>query len=58
MPISIFICYARKDKELLNDLKAHLRPLQRQGLIEAWDDGEVSAGTEREEEISKRLNAT
>jgi TIR domain len=57
MPITIFFCYARKDKALLNDLKAHLRPLQRQGLFEIWDDGEIPAGTEWEQEISKRLYA-
>jgi hypothetical protein len=57
MPITIFFCYARKDKALLNELKTHLRPLQRQGLIEVWDDGDISAGTEWEQEIVKHLNA-
>jgi hypothetical protein len=33
MPITIFFCYAREDETLLNKLKTHLRPLQRQGLI-------------------------
>lgn len=56
MPITVFFCYARKDKALLDDLKAHLRPLQRQGLIELWDDGDISAGTEWEKEISQHLN--
>jgi WD40 repeat protein len=56
MPVTIFFCYARKDKALLNELKAHLRPLQWQGLIEVWDDGDISAGTEWEKEISKHLN--
>jgi COMPASS component SWD3 len=56
MSTTIFICYARKDKILLNELKAHLRPFQRQGLIELWDDGDISAGTDWEQEISKHLN--
>src|SRR5256885_10793501 len=57
MPITIFFCYAQKDKALLSELKAHLRPLQRQGTIEVWDDGAISAGTEWEQEIAKHLDA-
>jgi WD40 repeat protein len=56
MPITIFFCYAREDEQLLNKLKAHLRPLQRQGLIDVWHDRDISAGTEWEKEISKHLS--
>ena len=56
MPIRIFICYARKDEALLNELKAHLEPLRREGLIRLWYDRDISAGTEWEHEISKHLN--
>ena len=34
MPVKIFFCYAHEDEVLLNQLKRHLRPLQRQGLID------------------------
>jgi hypothetical protein len=54
--VSIFFCYAREDEELLNKLKRHLRPLQRQGLIDVWYDRDISAGTEWEKEIDKHLN--
>lgn len=57
MPISIFCCYARKDKVLLDELKAHFRPLQQRGLIDVWDEGDISAGTEWEKEIVKHLDA-
>jgi hypothetical protein len=56
MAVSIFFCYAREDEALLNKLKAHLRPLQRQGLIDVWHDRDISAGTEWEQEIKKHLN--
>lgn len=56
MPVKIFFCYARKDKTLVDELKAHLRPLQREGLAEVWYDGEINAGTEWETEIKKHLN--
>lgn len=57
MPVKIFCCYAHKDGTLLKKLKTHLRPLQREGLIDVlWRDGDISAGTEWEREISKHLN--
>jgi len=56
-PIKIFFCYAREDEELLNKLKSHLRPLQREGLIDVWNDREISAGTEWEHEIKEHLNS-
>src|SRR5215469_1243043 len=56
MAKKIFICYAHEDELLLNKLKAHLRPLQRQGLIEVWHDRDINAGTEWEREISNHLN--
>src|SRR5205807_7987737 len=56
MPVKIFFCYAREDEALLNKLKTHLRPLQRQGLIEVWYDRDISAGKEWEQEIDTHLN--
>ncbi len=56
MPVKIFSCYAREDERLLNRLKTHLKPLQRQGLINIWHDRDISAGAEWEREISKQLN--
>jgi TIR domain/WD domain, G-beta repeat len=57
MSVSIFFCYAHEDEELLNKLKRHLWPLQRQELIAVWHDRDISAGTEWEQEISQHLNA-
>src|SRR5437588_2959092 len=54
--IDLFITYAHEDEQLLNKLKTHLRPLQRQGLITVWHDRAISAGTEWEREIGERLN--
>lgn len=56
MSLEIFCCYARKDQPLLNDLKAHLIPLQRQGLITLWADTDISAGADWEQEIDKHLD--
>jgi hypothetical protein len=57
MPVHIFFCYAREDEPLLKQLKSHLIPLERQGLIDFWYDRDINAGAEWESEISKHLNS-
>jgi DNA-binding response OmpR family regulator len=57
MVVSIFFCYAHKDETLLKQLKAHLRPLQQQGLIAMWHDRDITAGAEWEHEIGHSLNS-
>lgn len=56
MAIRIFFCYAHEDEALLIQLKAQLKPLEQQGMIETWYDGKISAGTEWKQEIGQRLN--
>ena len=56
MLVKLFFCYAHEDEALLIRLKTHLKPLERQGLIEIWYDREINAGTEWEQEISQHLN--
>ncbi len=56
MPVKIFFCYAPEDVALLNRLKTHLRPLQRQGLIDMWHDRNIDAGTDWAQEIDKHLS--
>lgn len=56
MPVKLFFSYAHEDELVLNQLKKHLIPLQRQGLIEMWHDRDISAGTVWEQEISKRMD--
>ncbi len=50
MSMNIFFCYAHEDEALLTQLKRHLSLLQREDLIEGWDEQEVHAGEEWEEE--------
>ena len=56
MSVKIFFCYAHEDEELLNKLKTHLKPLQRQGLIDTWHERDIAAGTEWTKEIKEHLN--
>lgn len=55
--VEVFCCYARKDQPLLLELKTHLTPLQREGLITLWADTDINAGIEWEEEIRRHLNS-
>jgi TIR domain len=57
MSVAIFCCYARKDQQLLDELKTHLKPLQRRGLISIWNDTDISPGANWEVEIHKHLDA-
>src|SRR5690349_3048532 len=57
MAVKIFCCYAHEDEALLTKLKAHLRPLEREGVIELWHDRDISAGMEWEKAIDEHLNA-
>ena len=54
--IKIFFSYAHEDEDLRDELAKHLSILQRQGVITAWYDREISAGTEWAGEIDKHLN--
>jgi len=56
MAVKIFCCYAHEDEALLKKLKTHLRPLQRQGLVNVWHDRDISAGTDWEQQIKEQLN--
>lgn len=53
--IDMFIAHAHEDKHLLKQLEKHLALLQRQQLIAAWQDSDISAGTEWAKQIDTHL---
>jgi tetratricopeptide (TPR) repeat protein len=55
-PIEVFYSYAHEDEKLRDELEKHLANLRRQGVITAWYDRDISAGSEWDEEIKKRLD--
>lgn len=56
MSVKIFFSYSHEDEQLRKGLELQLRGLARQDLIEVWNDRDISAGTEWEQEINEHLN--
>lgn len=52
----VFISYSHQDKEFLSRLIVHLKPLERAGLIDTWDDTKLKAGDNWKNEIAKALS--
>jgi tetratricopeptide (TPR) repeat protein len=52
----IFISYSHRDRPWLERLQVHLRPLERAGLLDRWDDTRIRAGDRWREEIAQGLS--
>jgi hypothetical protein len=55
-PIKLFFSYAHEDEDLRDELAKHLRILERQGIISAWYDRDITAGMEWADAIDDNLN--
>ncbi len=44
----VFISYSRKDARWLEMLKTHLKPFERAGVINRWDDTKIEPGAAME----------
>lgn len=54
--IEVFLSYAHSDSELRDELIKHLGLLQHQGVIKAWHDRNIDAGTDWKEAIHSHLD--
>ena len=57
MSIELFFSYSHKDETLRDKLANHLKLLERQGVISAWYDRDLTAGTEWAGQIDKHLES-
>uniref|UniRef100_UPI0035CC38B7 TIR domain-containing protein n=1 Tax=uncultured Nostoc sp. TaxID=340711 RepID=UPI0035CC38B7 len=53
--VKVFFSYSHKDEVLRDELATHLSMMKRQGVIEAWHDREISAGSEWANAIDDNL---
>jgi hypothetical protein len=51
----LFISYSHKDRKVLDRLLVHLRPLEREEQIDAWNDTRLKAGSDWKEEVETAL---
>src|SRR5688500_16580070 len=51
----VFFSYSHKDEQLRDDLEVQLTMLKREGLIEAWHDRRIPAGSHLDDAISSKL---
>jgi len=53
----VFISYSHKDKRALDRLQVHLKPYERSGLVDRWDDTRIRPGDQWQEEIRRAVAA-
>jgi len=53
---NVFISYSHKDTNYLDRLLVHLRPLEKQGLIDFWVDTKLKAGDKWKKQIELALS--
>jgi len=54
-PFRLFLSYSHKDKHYVEELRKALKPSERNGLVQSWYDGEITAGEEWKALIEQRL---
>ncbi|HEV7902932.1 MAG TPA: toll/interleukin-1 receptor domain-containing protein, partial [Pyrinomonadaceae bacterium] len=53
----VFISYSHRDERWLNRLRVHLRPLERNYMIEVWDDTRMTPGANWRDAIADAISS-
>lgn len=51
----VFVSYSHRDRRHLDRLQVHLRPIERDGLMDLWDDTRLTPGSEWRREIASAI---
>jgi hypothetical protein len=51
----VFVTYSHRDRRHLDRLRVHLRPLERQGILDVWDDTRLALGSNWQSEIAAAI---
>ena len=54
-PVSLFYSYAHEDEALRDELRGHLKILERRGLLSSWHDREIKPGEDWHKKIDDQL---
>ncbi|HEY7415586.1 MAG TPA: toll/interleukin-1 receptor domain-containing protein [Ktedonobacteraceae bacterium] len=54
----VFISYSHKDTRWLERLRVHLKPVEREGIIDLWDDTKIAAGILWKDAIANALETS
>jgi len=54
----VFVSYSHKDTEWLERLQVHLKPLEREGILDIWADTKIIAGMQWREEIQNAIESS
>ena len=52
---NLFLSYSHSDREYVDRLRVHLKPLEKDGLIDLWVDSRLRAGDRWKKEIERAL---
>ena len=54
----VFVSYSHRDKDWLERMRIHLKPLEKMGKVNIWDDSRIKSGSRWRNEIRTALDST
>jgi hypothetical protein len=54
----VFVSYSHRDRKWVDRLLVHLKPLERAGYLDVWEDTRIAPGSNWKEEIDNALRAS